>query len=69
MPQQYIDPEILFQVMRRKNISPVTLIDKLGVESRTLGKWLTGEATPQPGSLHQLAQVLGVPRESLLEQS
>lgn len=64
----YLDPDKLWNIMRKKNISPTILINELGVEPRTLGKWLVGEASPRPGSLHQLARILGVAQSSLLSK-
>lgn len=53
--------------MVKQDVSPIDLIEELGVETRTLGKWLVGEASPRPGHLHALAKALGVDKEALLE--
>lgn len=65
---EYLDPDKLWNIMKKKNISPSKLIDELGVEPRTLGKWLVGDASPRPGSLHQLARTLGVNRDQLMTE-
>jgi Cro/C1-type HTH DNA-binding domain len=59
-------PQKLWQVMRRKDISPQQLIASVDCDPRAFADWITGSAYPRPSNLRRLAKALGVQEQDLM---
>jgi transcriptional regulator with XRE-family HTH domain len=68
MADLVFDPDKLWRIMARKHVSPRALVDELGIEPRTYGKWATGAAEPRPISLNAISKALGVQPRALLSE-
>lgn len=55
----------LEHAMRRKHLTNGTLAKRLGVNVRTVRRWLAGETIPNEDMQYAIADVLGVDREFL----
>ena len=55
--------------MAQRGRLPSQLAADLGFSHATIGRWLSGEDTPNPQSCHQLAIYAGVPPEHVLALS
>ncbi len=64
----YFSEDKLLEVMRKKHVSPKELMEEMCVDPRTIGKWLTGVAVPQPGHLQRIARFLGVTTDKLMTE-
>jgi hypothetical protein len=59
-------PELLWQAMRKADVSPTDLADELGCPMSTVTAWFDG-ATPRPLTLKAMARVLEVDVRDLTE--
>ncbi|UCV09997.1 helix-turn-helix domain-containing protein [Dechloromonas denitrificans] len=55
--------------MRKLGLNGKALADACGVSKEATSNWLNGESIPRPSKLARLAEVLGIPVESLLSMA
>lgn len=58
--------ERLKKLRREAGFSQTWLAQQLGISQQAVGKWETGRATPDPGTVARIAELLGVSADAML---